>query len=73
MMKLMAQETFEQRFSRSIAVAMAKKNVSQMDLAIAIGSTQPCVSNWISGKNAPRLQMALKICAYLGIDLEVFI
>ncbi len=69
----MAQETFEQRFSREIAVALAKKNVSQIELADAIGSTQPAISNYISGKNAPRLSTALKICAYLGIDLEVFI
>lgn len=69
----MTDKAFNERFSRAVAVAMAKKNVSQFDLASAIGSTQPCVSNWISGKNAPRLQMALKICAYLGIDLEVFI
>lgn len=69
----MAKETFEQRFSREIAVALAKKNVSQIELADAIGSTQPAISNYISGKNAPRLSTALKICAYLGIDLEVFI
>ena len=69
----MTEETFEQRFSREIAKALVKKNVTQIELADAIGIRQASISNYISGKNAPRLATALKICAYLGIDLEVFI
>ena len=64
---------FNERFSRAVCKAMDKKKVSQFDLASAIGCTQASISNWISGKNVPRLRIALKICTYLGIDLEVFI
>jgi transcriptional regulator with XRE-family HTH domain len=69
----MKQETFNQRFGRKMAIAMAEKKISQIDLSYEIGTTQSAISAYISGKNAPRLATALKICAYLGIDLEVFI
>lgn len=69
----MAQETFDQRFGRAMAQAMAKKNISQIELSYEIDVTQSSISCYISGKNAPRLATALKICAYLDIDLEIFI
>jgi transcriptional regulator with XRE-family HTH domain len=63
-------ENFNQRFGRLMATKMNKKEVNQFEIAAFCEVSQPTISAYIFGKTSPRLDIALKICEFLDIDLN---
>ena len=63
-------ENFNQKFGRLMAIRMAKKNYTQYDVSANIDVSQGTISAYIYGKTSPRLNVALKICKFLEIDLN---
>jgi DNA-binding XRE family transcriptional regulator len=63
-------ENFNQRFGRLMATRMTKKNVNQFDVASFCDVSQATISAYIYGKTSPRLDVALKICKFLDIQLD---
>ena len=63
-------ENFNQRFGRLMATKMIKKNVNQFDVASFCEVSQGTISAYIYGKTSPRLDVALKICQFLDIELN---
>jgi transcriptional regulator with XRE-family HTH domain len=63
-------ENFNQRFGRLMATRMTKKNVNQFDVAAFCDVAQGTISAYIYGKTSPRLDVALKICKFLDIELN---
>lgn len=63
-------ENFNQRFGRLMATKMNKKDVNQFEVAAFCEVSQPTISAYIYGKTSPRLDIALKICQFLDIQLN---
>ncbi len=63
-------ENFNQRFGRLMATRMAKKNYTQYDVSENCDVAQATISAYIYGKTSPRLDVALKICKFLDIQLD---
>lgn len=59
-----------ERFSRAVTMALKQREMSQHDLARAIGTKQPTVSDWLSMKKRPSLANIRKALAALGIPWE---
>ena len=53
-----------------MATRMTKKNVNQFDVASFCDVSQGTISAYIYGKTSPRLDVALKICQFLDIELN---
>ena len=53
-----------------MATRMTKKNVNQFDVACFCEVSQGTISAYIYGKTSPRLDIALKICEFLDIELN---
>ena len=59
--------------SQNIVRYLAKNNMSQADLATAIGVSEATVSNWCKGIKMPRMQKFDAICTVLGCSrLDLF-
>ena len=63
-------ENFNQRFGRLMATKMNKKDVNQFEVAAFCEVSQPTISAYIYGKTSPRIDIALKICEFLDIELN---
>lgn len=55
---------------KKLKYLMAIKEISQKELADAIGVSQPAVSAYISGISNPRMSTLLKIADALGVGIE---
>ena len=53
-----------------LKVLRAEKNLTQAQLAKALGTNQPAVSAWERGDNIPRAPMMQKIADYFGVDSQ---
>ena len=53
-----------------IKVYRAIKNISQEELAIAIGVTRKTINTVETGKSIPSTVLALKIARYFGVPVE---
>lgn len=55
-----------------IKEAMKKKGVSQKELSLHLGTTQPSVSDWINNKSYPSGDKLIEIALYLDIVEKIF-
>lgn len=55
-----------------IAGWLAIRNISQAELARRVGVQPPSVSDWLSGRTAPRQEHLEAIAGALGVSLAVF-
>ena len=56
-----------------IRIARKEKNISQEELAEAIGSTKSAISRYESDKRQPRIEQLQRIAEVLGITVEYFL
>lgn len=63
-------ENFNQRFGRLMAIKMEQKKLTQYDVSAFCEVAQGTISAYIYGKTSPRLDVALKICQFLDIQLN---
>lgn len=52
---------------------LKKKNVTQEELAVAIGVRQSAVSAWVCGKTQPRTRHLIKIAKVLGVSVKTLV
>ena len=64
----MSEQELTLLFSENLKYYMARRNVTQAELAEALGVTQSAVSLWVIGSRAPRMNKIDAICEYLGIQ-----
>lgn len=57
-------------FAKNLSRIISEKNITQTDIAKALGIAKSTVSEWCSGKNVPRTKALNKLCAYLRVDLS---
>lgn len=55
-------------FGKNLRRLLSLKNISQLDLADAIGVSPAAVSQWCSGKVVPRMNKIDAICKFLGVE-----
>lgn len=63
-------EDKEVQMKTRLKVLRAEKNLTQAQLAKALGTNQPTVSAWERGDNIPRPPMMQKIADYFGVKKE---
>lgn len=63
-------ENFNQRFGRLMAIKIDAKKLTQYDVAAYCEVAQGSISAYVYGKTSPRLDVALKICKFLEINLD---
>ena len=63
-------ENFNQRFGRLMAIKMEQKKITQYDLSAFCDVSQATISAYVYGKTSPRINVALKICQFLDIQLN---
>ena len=56
-----------------IKVYRAMKNISQEELAVAIGVTRKTINTVETGKFIPSTVLALRIARYFGVPEEIFV
>ena len=56
-----------------IKVYRAMKNISQEELAVAIGVTRKTINTVETGKFIPSTILALRIARYFGVPVEIFV
>lgn len=62
-------EVRRRKFGEALRDAMRVKDVTQEELAERIQQSQPAVSGWINGTNAPKtVEIAFEIERALGVD-----
>ncbi len=52
---------------------LKKKNVTQEELAVAIGVTQATISYWSIGITQPRTRHLIKIAKVLGVSVKTLV
>ena len=57
-------------FASRLNQALAERQTSQTELAAAIGKGKSSVSQYISGKNVPKLEVQQQIADFLGCTVE---
>lgn len=57
-------------FATRLKMVMAEREVSQVELAAAIGKGKSSVSQYLSGKNVPKANVQEKIAEVLGCTVE---
>lgn len=57
-------------FATRLKMVMVEREVSQVELAAAIGKGKSSVSQYLSGKNIPKLNVQEKIAEVLGCTVE---
>ena len=58
--------------SKRIKNARVQKNMTQMDLADAMGVSYQAVSNWERGNSLPDISKIEQLCKELDISFDVF-
>lgn len=72
-MKTSERDNFNVAFGTFIKEARVRKGIVQFDLSNHLGVTQSYYSLIESGSRNVDLQLAMKICKYLGLDLNEFL
>ena len=72
-MKYEDDQNFAKHFGEFIRNGRVGKKVSQNDLAEALGINQSYLSRIEQGARNIDLELAIKICFYLGLDLNDFL
>lgn len=54
------------KFKSNLLNELAQNDMTQQDLASAVGTTQQTVSRWIKGINQPDLETLMEICFLLN-------
>lgn len=57
-------------FAKRLKQAMDEKQITQVELAAAIGKGKSSVSQYIAGKNIPKEDVQKKIAEFLGCTVE---
>lgn len=57
-------------FAKNLKIAMAEKEISQTELAIAIGKGKSSISQYLSGRSVPRIEVQEKIAEVLDCTVE---
>jgi len=60
-------------FGKSINKALADKEVSNTELAKAVGVNRTTISAWKSGEQIPRLQKVEKMAKFFNMEISEFI
>lgn len=66
-------EEWRREFAFRFRRCMNRINMTQQELAEAIGVSQPTVGNWYQGKTTPSVEHAVKIAHELGRDVSEFL
>jgi transcriptional regulator with XRE-family HTH domain len=66
-------QTFAKHFGEFVRNGRIGKKVSQNDLAEALGINQSYLSRIEQGARNIDLELAVKICSYLGLNLNDFL
>ena len=61
-------DKFNNIFSKNLKFYLYERNMTQEDLANAIGASRQSISNWVNGKQIPKIDKVKKISDALGID-----
>ncbi len=72
-MKYEDDQNFAKHFGEFIRNGRVGKKVSQNDLAEALGINQSYLSRIEQGARNIDLELAVKICSFLGLDLNDFL
>ena len=59
---------FNDIFSQNLKKYLDKENMNQAELAEKIGASRQSVSNWVTGKQVPRMEKLQKVADALNID-----
>ena len=59
---------FNEIFSQNLKKYLKKENMNQAELAEKIGASRQSVSNWVTGKQVPRMEKLQKVADALNID-----
>ncbi len=62
----MPEKEFNEVFSRRLRYYLEKNNMTQKDLANALGVGQTAVSDWINGRKSPRMSKVDAMCDLFG-------
>lgn len=62
----MAEEDFNQIFSRRLKYYLSRDDISQKELAIRLGVGTSIVSDWVHGRKSPRMEKIDKMCKIFG-------
>lgn len=62
----MPEKEFNEVFSRRLRYYLGKNNMTQKDLAIALGVGTTAVSDWINGRKSPRMSKVDAMCDLFG-------
>ena len=63
----------QEKIGKFISKCRKNKNMTQSDLAQALGVTDRSISNWENGKNMPDLSLLKPLCEILNISINDFI
>lgn len=63
----MSESELNRLIAERIRYYMDQKNVSQAEMAEALGVSQQAVSTWCQGIKMPRMDKIDKICSFLGV------
>lgn len=66
----LSNEDWNAEFKRRLLVILNRKHMTQGELAIRVGTTQPMISRYISGKDMPNAYMINKIIEVLHCELN---
>ena len=61
------------KIGKKIKTARTEKNMTQMDLADAMGISYQAVSNWERGNSMPDISKLPELCNILGLNLDEFL
>ena len=57
-------------FVKNLKKYMASKDVSQSDIVVALGLTASTVSDWVKGRNYPRVDAMQKLAEFLDVKIS---
>lgn len=60
------EKEFAERFGRKLQMIMKRENITQNELADAIGLNRPLISNYIRGKTIPSFYIVHRIARVLN-------
>lgn len=60
-------------FATNLTDILREQGMTQKELADEIGVTEATISNYIKKKRFPTLQVAIKMCCFLGLSMDDFV
>lgn len=65
-------KTPQNELGKAIRIGLARKGLTQKDLAKYLGISAPSISAWMSGKTMPSAEYLIKLTEYLDISENIF-